>query len=62
VVAFRRSSGDESYLVVLNFGDLPAKVEFAETSVDATDVLTGELQLDDDGDLAVESVAILPEE
>jgi glycosidase len=62
VVAFRRSSGDESYVVVLNFGDLPAKVEFAETSVDATDALTGELQLDDDGDLAVESVAILPEE
>jgi glycosidase len=62
VVAFRRSSGDESYIVVLNFGDLPAKVTFDETAVDPTDRLTGELQLDDDGDLAVESVAILPEE
>jgi len=61
VVAFRRESGDESYVVVLNFGDLPAKVELGP-DVEPTDVLTDELQVDEDGDLAVESVAILPEE
>jgi glycosidase len=62
LVAFRRSDGDESYVVVLNFGDLPARVEFADAvDVDTTDALTGESILDDDGDLAVESVAVLPE-
>jgi glycosidase len=64
VVAFRRSDPetDESYLVVLNFGDLPARVEFDDAvDVDATDALTGESVRDDDGDLSVESVAVLPE-
>jgi glycosidase len=57
-VAFRRASGDDAYVVVLNFGDLPATVELG-VDVDPTDVVSGRSVLDG-GDLGVESVAVLP--